>query len=74
MLLASFSLALVIKLISYTFIEKYFYMLSLTNKYQLFYENTLSVVGLFGLGFLLSGFGKILVNKITISKVLKEEW
>ena len=73
LLLASFSLALVIKLISYTFIEKYFYMLSLTNKYQLFYENTLSVVGLFGLGFLLSGFGKILVNKITISKVLKEE-
>ncbi len=73
LLIVSFCLALVIKLTSYSFIEKYFYMLNLTDKSQIFYENTFTIIGLFGLGFLLSNFGKFLVNKISISKVLKEE-
>jgi ABC-type lipoprotein export system ATPase subunit/ABC-type antimicrobial peptide transport system permease subunit len=72
-ILSSFLTAFIIKFFAYLIINRYVTFISLTNLKSLQYENSLSLIFTLGISLCAYLFGKRIIKKLDLSKILKEE-
>ena len=72
-ILSSFLTAFIIKFFAYLIINRYITFISLTNLKSLQYENSLSFIFTVGISLCAYLFGKRIIKKLDLSKILKEE-